>query len=725
MPDVRAIARAAAPAVMPLAYLALTLSVFWHAWTPIEGARFFWRGDAGASHVADLEVLRRALAEGRMPLWNAFDRGGVPVAGDLLAGLLYPLNWLLVALVAPVFGGVDLVEAKAVLHWVLGAAGVHLLLRHRGVAEPACYAGGLIFAFSSPIVLRGAEPLIWGAMWLPYVLLAADALARGPKLRLAALLGTAWAMVFLAGAPALFVSALLLAIPYLLVAMWGRLSASWPALVASLVVAALWILPAWVSAVETHALAVGPPAVHEAVAGDSLRMSHIFGLVAPGVGGAPLYYGWLPLAALGVAAAGARDRRAVTLACVAVAALVLSIAGGSMSAQAPAPFDLYRLAQLELILVSAAVAVAAGIGVGYLVDVRDDGRRVALDRWLTRTGGAITAALGVAVAVSIGLGEAGESARAGLTWGLVAAAGATALSRALASASERGRIACAWAAVAFLFFDLWGASVHARRDRLGPVPDPSRDEVVAELEGVGDLRYRIHDDGVLASRPGSRLEVRDFGGRAGDPLTSPRYALYRDAALEEPALWGHANVRYVLAGKDSELDRDSMIRKRRGVYELEQVAPAVYYIPRPARVSGPEQAVAELASRAPGEHAAVEGEVPEGPEGGPAVEGRVTQRSSGRLVAEITTPGPGLVIVAEAHAPAWSARVGGEPVELLWANGLFRGVPIAAAGHHVIEMRYAPTAFWATLPAHAAAAAIALWAAGAGLWRRGRRREPD
>src|SRR5688572_23511115 len=79
--------------VMPTIYLAFTLIVFWQLWTPIEGARGFWRYDPRYEYWGDLIFQVDTLRDGIVAMWNPHDRGGFPLYGDPQPGLLYPGNW--------------------------------------------------------------------------------------------------------------------------------------------------------------------------------------------------------------------------------------------------------------------------------------------------------------------------------------------------------------------------------------------------------------------------------------------------------------------------------------------------------------------------------------------------------------------------------------------------------------------------------------------------------
>lgn len=735
MPDLRAIGRAIAPLGVPLAYLALVLLVFWFKWTPIEGGARTWRWDPVHGYWGDLFFQARAFAEGHLPLWNPYDRGGYPLYADPQPGLLYPLNWPLVAAGVATGGAVayELVELKVILHWVLGTVGAHLFLRRRGVPMAGCFLGAIAFAFSAPAIRYGGSALNWSFMWLPWVLLAVEHFAEQRSYRRAALLGTAGAMPLLAGAPAVYFYVLLVAIPYGVVVLWGRIGRSLARLAASAGVALAWVLPLVASNLKLLADSVREERDLEFIAASVFRPEDFINVLVPGLGGENIFYGLIPLAAFGALVAVWHDRRGVALAIVGGGGALLALGWNAEYLQAAAsaaePFSLFRRAHRYLYITSAAVGLGAGLGMGYLLALEDREKRRALARRFAILGAVVTAVLGIGAVVSVAVGEAGEWARGGLAWAVASAAVSTILLRGLVASEGRRRAAYGWAAAVFVFLDLWGANIEAREPRLGPKPSPSYDHLVTDVfEGVEDGSYRIYDRGQIRYRPGVRLGIRDFGGYEEDPLALSRYADYRLRALERPILLGHANVRYYIRGDRrprADIDRALMEPLGDGAYEIGDVAPAAYYVPDPELAEGPEDALEILEELEPGQGAVVEadeGAVVRGPEGAPAVEGRIVRREPNHLTAEISTPGPGLVVIPEAYYPAWSAEVNGDPAPIAPANGMFRGVFVDAAGTHVVEMELGATRFWAGLPAYLAALALALWIASSAVWRRARRR---
>ena len=65
-----------------------------------------------------------------------------------------------------------------------------------------------------------------------------------------------------------------------------------------------------------------------------------------------------------------------------------------------------------------------------------------------------------------------------------------------------------------------------------------------------------------------------------------------------------------------------------------------------------------------------------------------------RVVADVTSSFPGLLVLTDLHAPGWIAEVAGRRLPILRADGYFRAVSLPAGTHRVV-FRYRPVAFYA------------------------------
>lgn len=81
---------------------------------------------------------------------------------------------------------------------------------------------------------------------------------------------------------------------------------------------------------------------------------------------------------------------------------------------------------------------------------------------------------------------------------------------------------------------------------------------------------------------------------------------------------------------------------------------------------------------------------------------RITVDRPNRVGVEAESAGEGLLVLADLDYPGWTARVDGEPAEILRVNGLVRGVPLSP-GKHAVEFLYRPFSFEAGVASCAAA----------------------
>ncbi len=722
--------RRMAPAIMPLAYLGFTLLVYWRMWTPIDSARGFFRYDPRFEYWGDLLYQWDTLGDGVLALWNPHDRGGFPIYGDPQPGMLYPGNWPFL-LIGALADGVSyfLIGLKVVAHWAFGAIGMHLFLRRLGAREPGCYVGGVLFGWTCPRLRYGGSALNWSMAWIPWILLAVDWFAAKPSLRRAVVLGTVAAMPLLTGAPAVVLYAAIIAVPYLVYLMWGRLASSWRALLAAAAVALLWVLPLIASNLQQVPESVREQRSLGFITDTVFSSAHFVSFLVPRLGGENIYYGLFPLLCVGLLVASAGRTRSLLF--LAIAAVGVGLALGNNAGLLPAaasvlpPFGFFRRAHRYLYITSIAVAVLAGLGLARALTLELE-RRQQLARAISWVGGAVTFAIGIAYLISVIFSDKLQTPK-NVSFGLafMSAAAGTWVLRAILINQGRRQLTYAWIAVVIVAVDVWTANAKIIDVGWTPPPAPKHDALVAELADTS-REWRVYDRGYLDFRPGTRLGIRDFGGYEDDPLGLSRYKLLLDAGKKSLPLLGHANVRYYLAGNRRPAIKlrpgDKLTTIKPNVYELPAVAPAVMYVANPTVVADAKAGLRALRSITPGRGAVVEGKAP--PRGAATAEiaaGHITTLEPNRLVAEIDAPGPGLIVIAEAYFPAWEATVNGEPVTIQPANVMFRGVPVDAAGHYRIEMRLRPLRFWGLLPAYFAAFALFIWAAIVRPWRRRRR----
>jgi len=201
-------------------------SRFW-PWAPVLGARTLEApalSDPVWQFVPWLELARREMAAGRLPLWNPHQDGGVPLLGNAQAALGSPLLWP-----ALLFGIRPGWNASLLLRVLVAAAGAFLWLRDRGRSRPAAGLGALAFALSCPFIAWLEHPQTLTAAAVPFLLLFGGRLAERPTRRDFAGLVVATYVVLSGGHPETALLAALLAAAY--AAFRGRalFALRWPA----------------------------------------------------------------------------------------------------------------------------------------------------------------------------------------------------------------------------------------------------------------------------------------------------------------------------------------------------------------------------------------------------------------------------------------------------------------------------------------------------------------
>lgn len=163
-----------------------------------------------------LEV-RRAVFDGRWPLWNARAGGGMPLLGDPQSQALQPL--VLAAWPLELWSAVGVTAALRVL---IAMVFLFLLLRRQGLGEPAALGGSLAFALGGFLMLWLGWPMASSAAWLPAVLYALVRCDEEGGRRDHLLLSLAVFSLLLGGHPETIVYSLALAGLFLLARAWTR-----------------------------------------------------------------------------------------------------------------------------------------------------------------------------------------------------------------------------------------------------------------------------------------------------------------------------------------------------------------------------------------------------------------------------------------------------------------------------------------------------------------------
>lgn len=137
------------------------------------------------------------LSEGEMPLWNPNQGLGAPFLATLQTGVLYPPNWLHMALPPqPAFAWL------AGFHLGLATLLAGMLARRLGAGTIGSVAAGLLYASSLQLWSSTfTPPTLYTAAWAPGVLLAIESAIAKPGAGRAATLACVLALQILVGWP--------------------------------------------------------------------------------------------------------------------------------------------------------------------------------------------------------------------------------------------------------------------------------------------------------------------------------------------------------------------------------------------------------------------------------------------------------------------------------------------------------------------------------------------
>ncbi len=112
------------------------------------------------------------LAKGNLALWNPYIFSGAPFFGNTQSALLYPLNWLFLALPLPLATNWSI----ALNAWLLGAF-MYLWAWRRGLHPFAAFVSGALLMFCAPYFLHvpaGHLNILSAIPWIPLLFLAID-----------------------------------------------------------------------------------------------------------------------------------------------------------------------------------------------------------------------------------------------------------------------------------------------------------------------------------------------------------------------------------------------------------------------------------------------------------------------------------------------------------------------------------------------------------------------
>lgn len=663
---------------------------------PSLGGFIFNRGadynDIAISHYPNALYIQRSIAErGEIPLWSDTILGGYPFAADPLSGLHYPPGWL--ALLLPLPLGLN---AVAVLHLLLGGAGMYLFLRSQGCARWPAIFGGLAWEALPKLQAHlgaGHLTMLYAAGWMPWLLLAQQYAGRRraflllPGLLLGTILLADVRMAFIAGTLwAVFNLRMLLAgqgNPRL--AAWGAQSLLTVAL-AGLMGAALLLPLGEFVGLSTRGLMQARD-----VGALSLPVARLLGLLVPEMGGTAEWAVYPGSAVLGLAmlALAFRPSRGRAFFWWLLFGLCVLWALGD---QLPWFNALASLPGVSLLCVPPrmlaaglfALIVAASLGLDTLLASPESLRSLPKFNPLL-----VLAGLGFFVAaLSAAVWAASGEAPVRFIWGTLSLAGTLAIFfMARSGRFTSGRLACLFCG--WLLFDLTSVNLISLDYRPKGEILAQGNEAAAMLltERAMDF-YRVYSPSYsIPQQTAAMLRIEladgidplqlksyvDFLAKAGG-FTSEGYSVTlppfpqgdpstdNRGARPDARLLGLLNVRYVAA----EFPITAEGLEPAGQYGTTYLYTNRYERPR-AWVQG--------AGSQPGED---------------ILSTPMVLKTANRI--DLVAEGPGLLVLSEVAYPGWAATFDGEPQPLL-SVGILRGLELPE-GSHRIRLEYRPTRFY-------------------------------
>lgn len=693
--------RAAVPHIWIFACL---LAMGWRAWLPFGADRHAFAWDAVWEYWGDLQFLADAVGAGDWPLWNPHDRLGYPFFADPQAGVLYPGNWIVVA-VAWCLGHTPywLVSLKIWMHFQLAGSGTYVLtkwlLRHASPTvtdshdaaatdndlaathRAAALIAALLVVTSYPFLHNAFSALNWSAAWAPLWLWAQFRALRKPTWQRGLCWGAIVALCALAGGWAGVFYTVLIAAP--LGIAWlvherprgfhqGRriMITIAIALATALVLsgAQLWatleLLPMTARAART------PDFWGFTV----LDTRDLIGFWVPQAPGENSYV--LTCAVVWALMMMHRRAGAFSWGLWFVVAFSAVLAFGNKLPVLPwlaahdSPFAWFRRAHRYLYVMVVPLAVLAALG--FARAAMPSTRRALWYRIVF----VAAALLGAFLAASM---VAQPFSRMLVLY----AVGILLLTTVPLWLPQRR-----WALPALVAM-VSAAAMGVRSDKLAisfhATPRPPNDTWLQQATARAGWPQRIYDRGAVGYRPGIRLRQRDLGGYEGDPLALRRFQFVLADVTVRPARAAVASVAWTTP----------VVHPLRIKHPTPSPA---WSVPSPK----PDAYWTNSVQAAASAHEAWKGAtlttttseaftlMPPITAAATMQSADVTEWQRNRLVVRVDAPSAGVVVIQEMFHPGWRATVNGAPADMLPANGFARAVKVPAGASTVVLTYDAP-----------------------------------
>lgn len=146
----------------------LFLAVLACYWTPLTSPNASIQWDAADQFQVFQDYFSSELRAGHLPFWTPYVFSGFPFLADPQAGVWYPLNWpFFLAGVSPAS-----IQVELFLHALIACFGAYLLARQLLGDALAAVVAGFAYGLSGFFVGHASHvPMVQAAAWLPWLLL--------------------------------------------------------------------------------------------------------------------------------------------------------------------------------------------------------------------------------------------------------------------------------------------------------------------------------------------------------------------------------------------------------------------------------------------------------------------------------------------------------------------------------------------------------------------------
>lgn len=672
-----------------------------------------------------LAFFRRAIFSGEFPFWDPSAGGGVSAYTNLQCELLFPPQ-IALSLLGPTSLGKNIYVLF--LFWVAGFT-TYCLLRRHGLMVRASAAGGLLFLFSGALQQIGPSMFMGQVVaCMPVLLLVTNWFLEHPSWRRCAGLAGTYAVVSLASFPPILVAEFSFAVCYCLCVIALEKRGQWKLIVCrfgaaaalSLGLVAVYYVPAFVTIAHTPYITSG----YQTAAQIVLAPRSIFDLLSPTATGGHLVYAYpimtadvghlYYLGATGLILAGLAfgrlhgPARTLLVASSLAASLVLLKVFGVPPIQWIAALPVSQSIhyyQYFGILLAFLLSLLAAIGFHRLLT-----QRPRLQLFLA------VCILGVGARILWILARDSGAFRAYVSWRWIADyrltlffAAAAAVLAAMAMLCRRRRMVATVAAGLLLLLIFIEGVTNAT------YPHQRRWDVFAHPPKYVTAMQQLSrpNRSFIAAALNANLGSA-FGVNSLDSLymfSPPRaYGLYQKYAVSgsfitmreattlppEPVL-DRAGIDYVLIRQNlprlfaSALSRPYTVRYQdEYVCLFQRKRTPHYFFSSEYLVTDPPSAL-KLVSIEPSRTVLLESQPPFASVANAAddPEPELVSTKLNSLSLRLQAPRAGLLYLAESYYDGWSAKVNGQPADILPANYAFRAIPVPAGAAH-IELSYLP-----------------------------------